>query len=356
MAAWVGVLLVGGCGVVPNVRGSDCAQDGSCPEGFTCFPDFRCYEYAAIPPCAPPCYGAEPFCDQATLRCVECRSDGDCTAGFVCGLRQRCQPGCSAARPDCAPGQRCDAAIGACVMMGQGCTSDAVCTAPGLLRCDVRSGQCVSCLPDRDDCLPGTFCLEAGGRFRCVQGCDTAADCPSTGSAVTACCNHRCADVLTSNEHCGACGNPCQNNDSCCDGVCVDLTRSASHCGGCGRSCYLPNVAGVRCANSQCSNRGCEQYFGDCDGNLQSNGCEVNHSFSPLHCSSCGHSCPGQPHRPGVCVLLSCSASGPCEPGWGDCDAQHFNGCERPLTTTSDCGGCGAACPSGQTCSSGTCR
>jgi hypothetical protein len=350
------IALLGGCAVLPNPRGADCAQDGACPDGFTCFPDFRCYPYNADPPCNPPCYGAEPFCDKATLRCIECRADDDCTAGFVCApVIQRCQPGCSAAHPQCPTGVRCDTTLGVC--MGQGCTGDASCTVPGRARCDLQSGQCVSCLPGRDDCPSGTFCQESNGSFGCVQGCSADSECPATGPAqVPACCDHRCVDVLTSNDACGACGSPCRNNDSCCDGVCVDLTRSADHCGGCARSCYLPNVTGVSCANSQCSNQGCQQYFGNCDGDLQSNGCEANHSFSPLNCGSCGHVCPSLPHRPGVCLLLSCASTGPCEEGWGNCDGQPANGCERPLTTTSDCGGCDVRCSSNQACTSGTCQ
>lgn len=349
------MFLLGGCAAVPNPRGADCAQDGACPEGYTCFPDFRCYPYDAEPPCNPPCYGLEPICDQATLRCIECRGDDDCAAGLVCApIVQRCRPGCSAARPDCPTGLRCDQTLGACV--DPGCTSDSACTDPGRPRCEVGSGQCVRCLPGHDDCPSGTFCLESDGSYGCVQGCNVADDCAPTGQGqLTACCEHRCVDLLTSNVACGACGNPCRNNDSCCDGVCVDLTSSADHCGGCGRSCYLPNVTGVGCSSSKCFNQGCQQYFGDCDGNLQSNGCEANHSFSPLHCGRCDHPCPSQPHRPGACVLLSCS-TGPCEEGWGDCDGQPVNGCERALTTTSDCGTCNVPCGANQICSSGACR
>ena len=334
------MVVLGGCVVVPNPRGAECAQDGTCPERFTCFPDFRCYPYDADPPCNPPCYGAEPFCDKATLRCVECRADDDCETG------SSCVPPVLRCRPDCA--------AGGC--MGEGCTSDAACTTLGLQRCDVPSGQCVSCLPGRGDCSPGTVCVESNGSFRCERGCNAAADCPASGPGqVPACCDHRCADVLSSNDDCGACGNRCEGNDSCCEGVCVDLTRSADHCGGCGRSCYLPNVTGVRCTSSQCGNQGCQQYFGNCDGDLQSNGCEENHSFSRLHCGGCGNACAGLAHRPGVCVLLSCT-TGPCEEGWGDCDGQWQNGCERPLNTPGDCGGCDLPCAANQTCSSGTCR
>jgi hypothetical protein len=358
-AVWLALCLaLASCTVLPNIRGSDCSQDGQCPDGFACFPDFRCYEYDADPPCKPPCYGAEPFCDKATLRCIGCRDDADCAAGSYCAPTvKRCKTGCTEARPDCPAGERCDFATGQCKGMAPGCQADAACTDPFKPRCDVRTGQCVACLPGRTDCPSGSFCVEAQGGFRCMQGCTTASECPAGGPGqVMACCDHRCVDVLSESGHCGACGNTCQGAEACCDGVCTDLTRSPSHCGGCGRSCYLPNVTGVRCANSTCSNRGCEQYFGNCDGDLARNGCEVNHSFSPIHCGSCGNVCSAPPHRQPMCVLLSCSWSGPCEVGWGDCDGNSLNGCERSLTTTTDCGACNAPCAANQSCVSGACQ
>lgn len=357
-SAALALLLAASCTVLRNPKGSDCAHDGWCPDGYACFPDFRCYPYDAEPPCNPPCYGAEPYCDQATLRCIECRSDEDCAIGSLCTpALKRCQPGCNAGRTACPEGLTCDLAKGACRGPGPGCTSDLACTDPFKPRCDASTGSCVACLPGREDCSPGSFCVLSGGSYRCMQGCTSVGDCPAGGpEQVMACCDHRCVDVLGSSEHCGACGNGCRNADACCEGVCTDLTRSASHCGGCGRSCYLPNVTGVRCTNSTCSNQGCQQYFGNCDLNLTSNGCEVNHSFDPRHCGSCANVCSAPPHRVPRCVLLSCSQTGPCEAGWGDCDGNWVNGCEEPLDTANHCGDCAVTCGASQTCRGGMCQ
>lgn len=46
-----------------------------------------------------------------------------------------------------------------------------------------------------------------------------------------------------------------------------------------------------------------------------------------------------------------------CPAGWGDCDGEP--GCETPLTTLQDCGGCGVACAiphARATCEGGACR
>lgn len=55
-----------------------------------------------------------------------------------------------------------------------------------------------------------------------------------------------------------------------------------------------------------------------------------------------------------TCVLSVCSISA-CQPGWGSCDNNVLNGCEAPLTTTQNCGGCGISCGVDQICSVGAC-
>lgn len=53
-----------------------------------------------------------------------------------------------------------------------------------------------------------------------------------------------------------------------------------------------------------------------------------------------------------MCSLVS------CDPGWGNCDGVIGTGCERSLTTLTDCAGCGIPCSfTGATasCGTGTC-
>ncbi|MEM6958297.1 MAG: hypothetical protein AAF645_21620, partial [Myxococcota bacterium] len=46
-----------------------------------------------------------------------------------------------------------------------------------------------------------------------------------------------------------------------------------------------------------------------------------------------------------------------CPPGFGDCDGSAANGCETPLNTSTDCGGCAVRCGGGDACevNPGTC-
>jgi hypothetical protein len=57
-------------------------------------------------------------------------------------------------------------------------------------------------------------------------------------------------------------------------------------------------------------------------------------------------------------MLGSCRVS-TCEVGWADCNTNPVDGCETPITTLTDCGGCGASCNpprSAASCATGTCR
>ena len=325
----------------------DCRQDGACPEGLTCFPDFRCYPPGADVDCSPPCYGVEPFCDQATLRCVACLGDGDCPAGQVCVAPvKRCQAGCSEAKPDCPAGTTCDLALGAC----RGCLTDAECLDPAFPRCDAQ-GQCVTCVEDRDDCPPGQFCNTAGAAPACAPGCKASSEC----DAGQDCCAHHCVDTTTDSSHCGFCDNACRSGRACCTGRCVDVTTDVDNCSTCGTSCSLPNVAAPYCAAATCGHQGCEFYFGNCDGDW-ANGCEANFSFDAQNCGGCGRPCGASaPHTVGACNLGTCTLA--CVAGWGNCDVAWLDGCEVDLTsTTAHCGRCDNPCPGAQTCVAGQCQ
>lgn len=59
-------------------------------------------------------------------------------------------------------------------------------------------------------------------------------------------------------------------------------------------------------------------------------------------CSCAKNSCPtGQACDP---ATEQCKPTGGCAAGWADCDGNSANGCETPITTTANCGGCGRAC------------
>jgi hypothetical protein len=143
-----------------------------------------------------------------------------------------------------------------------------------------------------DECTPGkqTSCAcpgEASGVQVCSDsGIFGTCDCSPTnnggspgsggsggspamgGSGGTPCtapnmvCEGSCVDVMTSDEHCGTCGNPCpDNNTSCaggdcvcmgnlslCGGGCIDTTGDSDNCGGCDHSCL-----GAACSAGVCA-------------------------------------------------------------------------------------------------------
>jgi hypothetical protein len=91
----------------------------------------------------------------------------------------------------------------------------------------------------------------------------------------------------------------------------------------------------------------------DCNGT--SDGCEIDGRSDPDNCAGCGNACSHVHATPG-CSNGECSVA--CDPGWGDCDPNVSNGCERDLLTNdaSHCGACDFACPSGTPfCQAGSC-
>jgi hypothetical protein len=68
----------------------------------------------------------------------------------------------------------------------------------------------------------------------------------------------------------------------------------------------------------------------------------------------CPATCPNAANARGQCIAGICTLR--CDPNFEDCDGNAANGCEiNLLTSTSNCGNCGRACPVGQFCATGTC-
>lgn len=202
----------------------------------------------------------------------------------------------------------------------------------------------------------------------CVLACDDGfADCNVD-------IDDGCEASLASGTNCGACGTVCggatpfcqtrsgggfecvSNCDAAlmrCGDSCVDIVADALHCGGCDVVCAEPPRGSPVCAASTCG-LACDAGFDDCNATLD-DGCET-----PLdrvnNCGGCGvrcrrdhaaESCPGQ-----MCMI------GACDMGWGDCNTDPDDGCERDIRTLTDCGGCGTACTVDRgtpSCSTGTC-
>jgi hypothetical protein len=127
----------------------------------------------------------------------------------------------------------------------------------------------------------------------------------------------------------------CNGNPA--DGCEADLRTSLSHCGGCGRGCSLPHGYPT-CTSGLCRLIGCDPGYGDCD-RTAATGCEVMLS-SLSNCGICGGACPAPtgPHVVSRCVPASSSfdCGFACESGYVDCDSNPANGCEALGSCTRD--------------------
>ncbi|MGE0790524.1 MAG: MopE-related protein [Sandaracinaceae bacterium] len=241
-----------------------------------------------------------------------------------------------------------------------------------------EGGTCDPC-NDTADCLPGHFCADiATGGSVCLPGCDPdIPSCPGRFDCVRnltdelpdpvcapvgeRCCVDEDMDLYGTGV--GCLGLDCDDGDDSthadatelCDGIdnnCNGTADDGDPDTMCPRGAH---VAMTSCASAACTITMCEPGFGDCDGD-PSNGCERALN-TVTDCGSCGVAC-APANATGDCASGTCRI-GTCDAGYGDCDADATNGCETSTRTTTDCGICGRACmPAGAVgdCSTGTCR
>ncbi len=75
------------------------------------------------------------------------------------------------------------------------------------------------------------------------------------------------------------------------------------------------------------------------------------HGCGAVACTACGGGANGQP----ACVAGACGLQ--CNVGFGDCDGNASNGCEKDVTSDpANCGSCGFACQNGAPCVNGACQ
>ncbi len=219
-------------------------------------------------------------------------------------------------------------------------------------------------------------------------------ECPpyraTCGDGITERCE---TDLLSDDNHCGACGRKCgsfpsRNQDSkCTDGVCrlfcnsplvadcngisadgceAKLGSDNNNCGACGVVC----PEGQQCNGGQCA--GCATGTQCPIPGTNQMTC-VDTRKDDNNCGACGIKCNTQSPMPGGeyppnskygCGSAVCDRW-KCKGGYDDCDRDFLpkttqqlidlgtNGCEVDLTTdTKNCGRCGNACASGQICAS----
>ena len=262
---------------------------------------------------------------------------------------------CSAARPNCSPDAgRCDGDLGVC----HGCDSDSECPSAAP-RCDRPNERCVSCLPQDDNCVPGTYCAATtDGGYACIPGCKDSNDCNRSdagGSRGYECCANRCVNLEADKSNCGACGRDC-GQSTCCQGACTDVTNDPRNCGGCGIVCQPQANEIPACMDSKCGPRVCNVGYADCNG-AAVDGCEVHLLTDSNHCGGCAQTCV-LPNAIPDCSAGQCMVA-VCHPGFANCNQDPYDGCEvNLLTDPRNCGACARSCAedvNGQLCVSGTC-
>ena len=234
-----------------------------------------------------------------------------------------------------------------------GCTSTPVPTGPpqpidqGVVKAiDAAMGHPTK-TPDAASSSSG-FCSHCTtGELCCAQTKTCVAD-PKTDIMNCGGCGVACKAPSADNCNNGACacgmGPVCTINQVCCAmgaaSQCVDVMNDPNNCGGCGTMCQ----AGEMCVNGNCTS--CPTGMCSCGsssdcpaGVMCCSGQCVNTNSNQMNCGICGMACPsGQTCINGACCTMC--------PGGGCTDLQN---------DSMNCGKCGNACPSGDTCSSGQC-
>ena len=245
---------------------------------------------------------------------------------------------------------------------------------PGLGDCDGNVGNgCETSLTTLSDCGGcGVTCSLPNASETCATGQCRISSCNSGWGNCDGTHSNGCENSLDSLTNCGACGVTCSRahatascaGDFChiascdpnwgdCDGNdpngCeTDLANTDNHCGACGNNCGQ----NAYCQSSNCN---CNSLWGNCDGNW-GNGCEQTLT-TLTHCGACSNPC-SLAHANESCATGSCQVTS-CDSLWGNCNGNHSDGCETPLDTLSDCGGCSITCNlpnASENCSGGNCQ
>jgi len=126
-------------------------------------------------------------------------------------------------------------------------------------------------------------------------------------------------------------------NHNLTDGCEVNFLTDPTNCGECGKVCQIAH-AKSHCQSGSCGLGACDPDFGNCNG-LLSDGCETP-LYTMSNCGGCGIKCnPGTE----VCQNYMCTQV-ICLEGVGNCDGISLNGCETNTMTLTNCGGCGIQC------------
>ena len=106
----------------------------------------------------------------------------------------------------------------------------------------------------------------------------------------------------------------------------ANLATDPNNCGACGLVCSANHVPMPSCDGGVC-NGACAAGWADCDGNMQTDGCETDLSSNLIHCGGCGLVCSVNHISTPSCDGGVCN--GACNAGYADCDgSKQTDGCE----------------------------
>lgn len=264
---------------------------------------------------------SRPFADVA-CRAGSCVIDGceaghdDCDGDFANGCEanllgdvENCGTcGNACAFPNAVPACVAESCvIEACLGGFEDCNADRSDGCEADLRSPESCGACGAACP-----ADTPLCDSTSDPAQCVESCD----------ADATLCGTRCVATATDPMNCGGCGvvcDPAENAaavcvDSACDLACfpdfgdcdddptngceANITTSTEHCGGCGNRCEGAQAT-WSCEGGACNVAACDPGFDDCDGDSR-NGCEADLLSDAGHCGGCGVVCDG-PCVDGLC-------------------------------------------------------
>jgi hypothetical protein len=144
----------------------------------------------------------------------------------------------------------------------------------------------------------------------------------------------------------------CPDGGTACGGECVDTDTDALHCGGCDEACPVNPGGSAACEAGECTFV-CGPGYADCNGDPE-DGCESATDSDALNCGGCGNACELD-HAQAACMAGECEV-GSCDLDFDDCNGDPADGCEVDLSSDpSHCSGCGNACTASEVCSASDC-
>ncbi len=368
--------------LVPGDCKSSICEDGYCA-GATCTDGVKNGNETArdcggtCDPCPPgsPCLVSSDctsgVCDEDTMRCVvfcvqgrgECDADlsDECETNLLTSVDHcgSCDNACEFdhAVAACSGGE-CE--LASCEPPWDDCNND---PSDGCeTDTSASAGDCGACGSECPDTHGKPSCEDSACRIACDKGfedCndDTKDGCESTvANDVAHCggCDTECPEDAGKTAYCldGECGQTtCDPGFGNCngdpgDGCEQDLTSDITSCGRCGGLCSVAHGTPACDPDDGCVVSDCDGGWANCnsdnsDGGYD-DGCEVNTDDSVDNCGACGNKCSAA-NGTATCVDGECQVMG-CQTGYGDCDGDYDNGCERQISTDKDsCGGCGSA-------------